>query len=209
MRDFWGAFDGGGLEVRRSKGGGARLSGSFKYNSRAVLSDGGRSGRPRKESFASRAFSYRIDRQEEDIHILVGHDFGKPLASRGAGTLDIRDTDDAVLIEAEITPTIADTSHGRDALALLEAGLAVGLSPGFRLPPKRAVARPERIEEEPNDPSRGMHRALIRTITAALLFEFSLVTKPAYPDAQVEMRNWTLTNVAVPPRVHATSRWRA
>lgn len=199
---LWGGADGGRLELRR-QGGGARLSGSFPYGRPATLSDGGRTGRPRKEVIAPRAFAYRVERSDEDIHLLSGHDYGKPLASRGAGTLDLSDGDDALRFEANIRPEIADTSHGRDALAMIEAGLAVGLSPGFRLPPKRAVPEPERIEDE--DPAEG--QAIIRTVLAALLYELSLVTRAAYKDAQVEKRCWAVPKARMicPPRY----RWRA
>ncbi|MEM7696735.1 MAG: HK97 family phage prohead protease [Pseudomonadota bacterium] len=172
----------------------------------AVLSDGGRTGRPRKERFASRSFGYRIDRPDEDVHLLIGHDFNRPLASRGTGTLDIRDGDDAVTIEATIAPALEDVGYVRDALALLQSGLAVGLSPGFRLPPKRAVAEPETLEDEPHDPERGMHRAIIRTITAALLYELSVVTRPAYEEAAVEEAR---AGLIVPVRrIHSSARWR-
>jgi hypothetical protein len=93
------------------------------------------------------------------------------------------------VFEASI-PAIAETSHGRDALAMIAAGLAVGISPGFRIPPKRAVPDAEEIEEEDDDPDNGEHRAIIRTIKAALLYELSIVTRAAYSEAQVEARNW-------------------
>lgn len=204
---LWGGVEGGGLELRR-QGGGARLSGRFPYNRRAVLSDGGRSGRPRKEVIAPRAFAYRVDRPDEDIHLLLGHSYDRPLASRKAGTLDIQDGDEALTFEAEITPEIADTTHGRDALAMIGAGLAIGLSPGFRLPPKRAVPEPEMIEDEGHDPENGAHNAIIRTVLAALLYELSVVTRPAYDEAQVEARSWTRppqARVFLPSR----NRWRA
>ena len=200
-----GALIGGDLEVRRSARGGVSLRGRFPYRATAVLSDGGRNGRPRKERFAPRAFSYRVEREDEDIHLLVGHRFDKPLASRKTGTLAIRDDGEAVTFEAEVSEAIAETTHGRDALAMLRSGLAVGISPGFRLPPKRAVAEPERFEDEPHDPGRGMHGAIIRTITAALLYELSLVTMPAYPEAAVEeARHWPVPT----PAVHPAMRWR-
>lgn len=212
---FGGVADGGGLELRRDDDGGVRLSGRFPYGQPAVLSDGGREGRPRKELFEPRAFAFRIDDPDAEIHLLTGHSFDHPLASRGTGTLSIRDTAQAVLFEANITRAIAETSHGRDALALLGAGLAVGISPGFRIPPKRAVEDAETIEEEPDDgrpspldgqPQRG---ALIRRIKAALLFEFSIVTRPAYSQAQIEARNW---QPATLPRFRDLSnplnRWR-
>jgi uncharacterized protein len=194
---LWGGHD-GALELRRSADGGTRLRGRFPYNKAAVLSDGGRTGRPRKEVIAPRAFAYRVDRPEEDIHLLVGHDFGQPLASRGAGTLDLRDTDEALLFTAIITPQMAQVTWVQDALAALGAGLIAGISPGFRIPPERAVKDAETVEDEGSDPARGMHNAIIRTVWAALLYELSLVVKPAYPETQVEARNWQAGNVILP-----------
>jgi len=210
---LWGGHS-GGLELRRASDGSTRLRGSFPYNKRAVLSDGGRTGRPRKEGFASRAFSYRVEDQKEEIHLLVGHDFGQPLASRGAKTLTLTDGDDALTFEATITPELREVSWVRDVLAGIAAGLVVGISPGFRIPPERAVKNAETIEEEPVDPARGMHGAIIRTISAALLYELSLVTRPAYPETQVEMRDWSVASRAHGEAPDAglrrmLNRWRA
>ena len=207
---LWGGHS-GGLELRKRASGALALQGRFPYNKRAVLSDGGRSGRPRKEAIASRAFAYRVDDPKEDIHFLVGHSFDKPLASRGAGTLDLADSDDALSFTATITPEMQEVSYVRDILAGIAAGLTVGISPGFRLPPKRAVPEPERIEDEGSDPENGEHNAIIRTVLAALLYELSVVTRPAYPDAQVEQRNWTAGGVILPDTgLHRTmQRWRA
>lgn len=208
---LWGGSN-GGLELRRSGDGSHRLRGTFPYGRAAVLSDGGRTGRPRKEVIERGAFSYRIEDPAEDIHFLVGHDFDHPLASKGTRTLSFRDTAAALLFEAIITPAIAETAHGRDALALITAGLAVGISPGFRIPPARAVPDAEEITEEPDDgsideegqPRRG---AIIRTIKAALLYELSLVVRPAYPDAQIEARNWTPHRAPL-QAPHPLNRWR-
>jgi uncharacterized protein len=206
---LWGAH-GGGLELRRADDGSHRLQGRFPYGKPAVLSDGGRTGRPQKEIIEPRAFSYRVDLPDEDIHLLVGHDYDMPLASKKTGTLSLRDTAEALVFNAIITRSIAETTHGRDALALIGAGLAVGISPGFRIPPERAVPKAETIEEEPDRPEEGMHRAIIRHILAALLYELSVVTRPAYPEAQVEARNWnpeaTAPRVFMPKR--HLQRWR-
>jgi len=198
----------GGLELRKQDDGSHRLSGRFPYNSTAVLSDGGRRGRPKKERFASRAFAYRVDRPEEEIHLLAGHSFDRPLASRGAGTLDIQDGDDALTFTAIITAGIAATTYGADVLAMVAAGLAVGLSPGFRIPPERAVPskEAETVEDEGSNPAAGEHNALIRTVHQALLFELSIVTRPAYPESQVEARSWTATPALSRPRRAYT--WR-
>jgi hypothetical protein len=167
----------------------------------ATLSDGGRRGRPRKERFAPKAFEYRVEQPDAEIHLLVGHDFGKVLASKLSDTLKLTDTEDALSFEANIPAAVADTTHGRDALALLSAGLAVGLSPGFRLPPERVVEDAEEVTREPangepdenGDPQQG---AIIRTVKAALLFELSIVTAPAFEEAQVESRRWRPDNPA-------------
>lgn len=202
-----------GLELRRSADGSVRLAGRFPYNKPAVLSDGGRGGgRPRKEVIASRAFAYRVNDPTEDIHLLVGHDFGQPLASRRAGTLALNDSDEALTFEATIAPAMQEVTWVRDLLAAMAAGLMAGISPGFRLPPPRAVPEAERVEEE--DPKLGT--AIIRTVLAALLYELSVVTRPAYSESQVEQRNWTPTGGGVlvpePPRAGLTrtlNRWRA
>jgi phage head maturation protease len=187
---LWGGVI-GELEVRRSKRGGRRLKGRFPYGKRAVLSDGGRTGRPKKEAFAPKALAYRVEAPDKEIHLLVGHDFNHPLASKLTGTMTLVDTPEALTFVANISPEIAATSYGRDVLAQIDSGLAYGISPGFRIPPRRAVPRAEIITEEPDDgtidedgePRRG---AVIRTILQALLYELSIVTRPAYKDSEIE-----------------------
>ena len=97
----------------------------------------------------------------------------------------------------------------RDILASIDAGLTLGISPGFRIPPARAVAKAETITQEPIDPAAGQHGAIIRTIHQALLFELSIVTRPAYDQAQVEMRDWQAPRhgVAV-PQLRRSPGWR-
>lgn len=206
-------FESGGLELRRSADGSHRLHGRFPYGKPAVLSDGGRTGRPRKEVIAPRAFAHRVNDPSQNILLLSGHDFSKPLASRATNTLDLTDSDSALTFDATITPQVADTAHGADVLKLIDSGLAVGISPGFRIPPARAVKNAERIEQEPMDPARGMFAALIRWILAALLYELSIVTQPAYPEAQIEARNWTPdsdSGLLLPSGLHRSlNRWRA
>lgn len=206
---LWGGLEGSSLELRASPGGGREIRGRFPYNSKAVLSDGGKTGRPQKEQFAPGAFDYSL-KSDADIHLLAGHSFDKPLASKNNGSLLFDDTDEALTFRATIVPEVARTTYATDLFSLIFSGLVVGLSPGFRIPPPAAVPpdQAEKVEEEP--PSLG--RALIRTILQAILFEFSIVTRPAYPDAQVEARNWTPSagGVLIPERkpAHPASRWR-
>jgi HK97 family phage prohead protease len=195
----------GDLEVRRSRSG-YRLRGRFPYGKTAVLSDGGRNGRPRKEIIAPKAFRYRIERQDEDIHLLSGHSYDRPLASRGAGSLEIEDTAEAVVFEATIDQRMENVSWVQDILAAVNAGLIVGISPGFRIPPKRAVEQAETVTQEPVEPEKGNHGALIRTVNEALLYELSLVTRPAYPETQVEARSWSINQPV--QAMNPLQRWR-
>lgn len=191
---LWGAHH-GGLELR-TEGGEIRLRASFPYGRETVLSDGGRSGKSRKEVIASRAFGDRIERGEE-IHFLASHDFNKPLASRSAGTLTLQDTDAALVIEATITAEMAGVSYVRDFLSAHSSGLVKGLSPGFRVP-----AGGEGIEQRAD--------SILRTVRSAELFEISAVTVPAYPEAQIEARAWEAHQEPQPYRgaIHPLNRWR-
>ena len=170
-------FEASKLEIRRS-GGMRILTGRFNYGSTATVRD---RGRVRKERFVPRAFRFAIEDETRQLDILVGHDFGKPIASRKAGTLSIADGDDAVNFEARLPDD--PPSWVVDAEKSIAAGLMVGLSPGFVVPPASAVPDAERLEPEPGNPG-----VQVRVIREAVLREFSVVTAPAYPDAVVDLR---------------------
>ena len=170
-------FEAAELEIRQS-GRGRVLHGSFRYGSLATIRD---RGRVRKERFESRAFRYAIEDEQRQIDILVGHDFGKPIASRKAGTLSIADGDDAVNFEARLPDD--PPSWVVDAEKAIAAGLMVGLSPGFTVPPASVVPGAERLDPEPGNPG-----VQIRVIREAVLREFSVVTAAAYQDAVVDLR---------------------
>ena len=191
---LWGANI-GSLELR-TEGGEIRLRAIFPYGRETVLAEGLGRGRERREMIAPRAFSDRLERGE-DVHFLSGHDFNKPLASRSAGTLELTDTDDALSVEATISADMRQVSYVRDFLSAHAAGLVSGLSPGFRVRPGG-----ETVEE------RG--DAILRTINKADLIEISAVTKPAYPQAQIEARSWQPTGEAAKRQSYcpAAIRWR-
>lgn len=168
-----------GLEVRQ-QGGLPTITGKFPYNSLAVLSD---RGAVRKESIQPGAFGFTLDDPERDVHLLVGHSFDKPLASRKAGSLTLKDTEDFLEFVAQIPEGAERASHVTDALAMLGAGLIQGVSPGFRVPPKDVVPDAERLVPEPGNPS-----VFIRKLFQLMLFELSLVTRPAYEQSRAELR---------------------
>jgi HK97 family phage prohead protease len=216
----------GELELRRDRSGEGRLRGRFPYGKTATLSDGGRIGKPRKETFAPGAFKYSLANLDQSpVHLLVGHSYDRPLASTDTGTLTLRDSVEALSFDAKITPEIASTTYGGDVLAQIASGIVSGLSVGFRIPPSRAVAKAETVTQEPIDPANGQHGALIRTVLAALLYELSVVTRPAYKDSkvqadtanppdqnasdQISARSWDLTDAGLAvPIHHWSSRWR-
>lgn len=183
---LWGASL-GGLEVR-TEGGATRLRATFPYGAETELAPN------RREAFAPRAFADRID-AGEDIHLLAGHDWEKPLASRAAGTLSLTDTDAALILDAQIE---ANTSWARDFIAAHASGLIRGLSPGFVV-----SAGGEQIQQK--------GEALLRTVTRAALFELSAVTVPAYPQAQIEARSWDASHgwQHIRTAMHPLKRWRA
>lgn len=169
----------GGLEVRADDGG-VWVYGRFPYGVAAELAPG------RSEVFAPGSLEPR-----GDVFLLAHHRWETPLAATTAGTLELRSEAAALAFEARLEAFVVGTSHGRDAVALIRGGLAVGLSPGFRVLPGG-----ERVERREG--------GLLRTITRAELHEFSIVTRPAY-QAMVEARAW---NVPVRPAVHPALRWR-
>lgn len=181
---LWGGHA-GSLELR-SDGGETRLTARFPYGREAEIAAG------RHEVIAPRAFAGRIESGGE-IHLLAGHDFNRPLASRTAGNLTVIDSDEALVIEARID---AGTSWARDFQAAHGSGLIRGLSPGFRV-----TQGGEKIER------RG--GGILRTIASADLFEVSAVTRPAYPEAQIEARNWQpVGEVAERLVLEHLKRWR-
>lgn len=175
----------GGLEVRAENDGTQVIAGRFPYGAETQLSEG------RHEVFAPGSLE-----ASGNVHLLSQHRMEAPLASTGSTSLTLRSTDSELQFEAKIPEAVTQTSHGRDALALIRSGLAVGVSPGFRV-----TKGGERVERR--------NGGLLRTVTRAVLHELSIVTMPAYSQAQVEARSWQPsrfdgTGKAVP----AAWRWR-
>ena len=59
-----------------------------------------------------------------------------------------------------------------------------GISPGFSVPSSSAVPNAEELLPEP-----GGLGVFIRRIKEAVLFELSLVTRPAYQETEVDIRS--------------------
>lgn len=169
---------------------GRRLSGSFRYGATAIISD---RGRVRKERFAPRAFAYAVDDVTREISLLNGHDFSQPLASKLGGSLRLEDSAQALSFVATLPPESRQPSWVRDAVLSVRAGLVGGISPGFRVPPPAAVPDAETTIPEPGNPG-----VAIRVIRQAVLGELSLVTRPAYGETEIDLRNATAEALSAP-----------
>ena len=168
------------LELRQS---GRTLSGVFRYGATATMRD---RGRVRKETFAPDAFNFAVDSAEHEVTLLLGHDFNNPLASKLAGTLQLESNAAALTFAAELPEEALQTIAQVDAVKQVRQGLARGLSPGFRVPPRDVVPDAEELIPEPGNPA-----VQIRRINAAVLYELSLVSRPAYQDTEIDVRALT------------------
>ena len=168
------------LETRQDSQGRSVYAGRFPYGSYAVMAD---RGTVRKETFESHAFEFAINDETRRIDFLAGHSFDRVLASRSAGTFQIQDTAEAVLFEATLPIEAAQTSWQRDFALAHSQGLVRGISPGFTVPPRGVVPGAERLIPEAGNPA-----VQVRSINAAVLYEVSAVTRPAYPATDLEAR---------------------
>ena len=183
------------LEIRQV-GGAREMYGRFPYNAQAVVRD---RGVVRKERFESGAFAFALEDQSRAIDLLVGHDFGKPVANRQTGSLVFTDTDEALEFVAQLPDD--SPSWVLDAERAVAAGLMQGLSPGFTVPPPSVLADAERLIPEPGNPGVS-----IRSIRAAVLREMSIVTNAAYQESAVELRaeDW---GILAPIKPRAETLW--
>lgn len=192
MMETRATWPGAGLELRR-EGRRPVIAGRFPYGALAVMAD---RGQVRKERILPGAFKFALADEERDIHLLYGHSFDTPLASRRNGSLVLSDSDEALTFTATLADELMEVSHVKDALAMVAAGLVTGISPGFRVPPKDVVPNAERLDPEPGNPG-----VFIRTLLHLLLVELSLVTRPAYEASQAELRAMQTLHPVQPERI--------
>ena len=208
------------LEVRAR---GRTLGGSFKYNTVSTRSD---RGRVRKERIASDGFGWQLREFEKlldefnqviksgvdevqqaalkeqlarrNTHALAGHDFNKPLGDRlNSKTLRISSNRESLDFEVDLPLESQQPTWMRDTVESVRNGLATGISPGFSVPPASVLRNAEELIPEP-----GNESVLIRQVNHAVLFEVSIVSRPAYASAEVELRAED-----VPDRVHRRRIW--
>ena len=203
------------IEVRAS-GGGRFMRASFPYNVNATRASG---GRVRKERFASGSLSWqvrefeklqgemanlvastidkarrqiRIEQLEDALekrntHLLIGHDFNRPIADMRTGNLTVEHTAEAVHLRATLPAEGEAPSWIEDAVKAVKGGQLRGVSPGFNVGPKGG----ERLVREVDGPS------MVREILDAMAPEYSIVSRPAFPLTDVDVR---ADDLVTPPR---------
>ena len=205
-------FD-GSLEIRVS-GAGRVLRGAFPLGRTATLRS---AGRVRKERFASggggRSVSWqsrefeklqkelsetisstlddaaktlKVEALEDAIekrntHLLVGHSYDRAIADTRTGNLTLAFSDDSVRFEAALPDEIDMPSWVRDAVLAVRGGQLRGVSPGFQVSSKGA----ERLLPEAGNGNPGV---FIREILDATVYEYSLVSRPAYAGTTLDAR---------------------
>ena len=175
----------GELEIRQD---GRKLFGRFPYETLATTSD---RLRTRKETFSAGAFRFSVEEaraKRARIDLLEGHSFNRPLANTLDDSVEFSEIRNErggldLVFEATLPVEAEQPAYMRDAVLKIRNGLARGISPGFRVPPRAVVANAEELIPEPGNPSVN-----IRRINQAVLFEMSVVTRGAYGEASVENR---------------------
>ena len=144
------AYRGAQVEMRQD---GEGLEGRFFYDADMIISD---SDRVRKERIRPGAFTFALEAPDREINLMLGSP-ERPLASKRAGTLKLRDTPNFLHF---LVPRLPRTSYVNDMLALL-AGRSVifGLLPFFLLPPPSIIPNASAEEPEPGNP--GVFRRMI------------------------------------------------
>ena len=178
-------FIDGELEIRE---GGRLLRGVFPYNALATISD---RLKTRKETFSPGAFQFSIAEAKAKrarIDLLDGHSFDKPLANSIDDSVVFSEipTENgglSLVFEATLPVPTQQPTYMQDLILKVQSGLARGVSPGFRVPPKSVVSNAEELIPEPGNPAVN-----IRRINQAVLYEMSIVTRAAYLESSIENR---------------------
>ena len=174
-------------EIRQDGNG---IAGRFDYDTDEVISDRAESRQARnvrKRRVSPGAFTYTLSDPTREVNLVLGNSYATPLASRLAGTLELRDTPTALEFVAEALP---DTSYVRDFRAMLSAGAArFGVRALFRMPPAEVVPDAEEVVPEPE--AEG--GAGILVIRQAILTALGIVTRaPRGNPGDVQMRRKAL-----------------
>ena len=132
---------------------------------------------------------------KRNTHLLVGHSYDRAIADTITGNLALTYTDDAVKFVATLADEADMPSWVRDAVLGVRGGQIRGVSPGFQVTSKGA----ERLIPEAGNPG-----VFIREIEDAVVYEYSLVSRPAYSETDITARHDAVTDAE---STHARGRF--
>lgn len=134
-----------------------------------------------KEKITKGAFKRAINSSKNDIDFLAEHDSSVVLASTKNGTLELREDDVGLYMEAKII----NTSAGRDWYEMISSGLITNMSFGFRS-----------LKDDWKSMGENLYQ---RTINELELFEVSAVRNPAYASSSISNRGMDLSDEDIVP----------
>lgn len=127
-------------------------------------------GKRFKERIKKGSFEKALRNAENDIDFLAEHDNSVVLASTKNKTLELREDDNGLYMEAQII----NTSAGRDWYEMISSGLITNMSFGFRS-----------LKDEWRTIGKDLYE---RSIEELQLFEVSAVRTPAYAQSTISNR---------------------
>lgn len=134
-----------------------------------------------KEKISKGAFKRAIQNSNRDIDFLAEHDSSVVLASTKNNTLQLKEDDKGLFMEARII----NTSAGRDWYEMISSGLITNMSFGFK---------------SVTDEWRSIGENLFeRTINELELFEVSAVRNPAYAQSSISNRGMNTSDDDIIP----------
>lgn len=197
------------LEIRQGPGENPVLSATFPLNKTATISSTGRV-RKEKFSSGSMSWQVRefqklqaemsqvlargiddfmgkrrFDELDDALnkrnsHLLVGHDFNRPIADMRTGNLHIEHTPDTVYLRADLPLVEDQPSWVVDAVKGVRGGQMNSVSPGFNVTNKGS----SRLVPEDGNPG-----VMIRQIEDSTVYEYSIVSRPTYPGTTIDTRD--------------------
>ena len=136
-----------------------------------------------KEKISKGAFRKAIQNSDRDIDFLAEHDSSIVLASTKNDSLQLREDDKGLYMEARII----NTGAGRDWYEMISSGLITNMSFGFK---------------SVSDEWRSIGENLFeRTINDLELFEVSAVRNPAYAQSSISNRGLDTSDDIVPENI--------
>ena len=131
-------------------------------------------------SKARRVAQLEDELEKRNTHFLIGHDFNRAVADMRSGTLTVRETAEAMELEALLPMEGQQPSWVRDAVLAVRGGQLRGVSPGFQVTTRGA----ERFV-----PETGPGNAMVREILDSVVYEYSMVARPSYPLTNLDARS--------------------